>query len=154
MEKVYLFDMFPYYEPPEALRSALSQAAIVAADLDPEEQSLALLVGAEEYIPHRLLDKARRGIAEVYGLRRLWLESVHPADQLQKIEPEELMQMFVSRTSMARGVLAGAKWTWEGTELTIHLVANGKDILAEHLPGVQKDLQEKFDIPLTIRVEA
>ena len=154
MEKVYLFNMFPDYEPPEALKSALSQAAIVAADLDPEEQSLALLVGAEEYIPQRLLDKAKQDIAAVYGLRRLWLQSVHPAHQLQKIEPDELMQMFVSRNSMARGVLAGAKWVWEDTELTIHLVANGKDILAEYLPMVQKDLQEKFDTQVTIRVEA
>ena len=154
MEKVYLFNMFPDYEPPEALKRALSQAAIVAADLDPEEQSLALLVGAEEYIPQRLLDKAKQDIAAVYGLRRLWLQSVHPAHQLQKIEPDELMQMFVSRNSMARGVLAGAKWVWEDTELTIHLVANGKDILAEYLPMVQKDLQEKFDTQVTIRVEA
>ena len=154
MEKVFILNMFPDYEPPEALRSALSQAAIVAADLDPEERALDLLVSAPEYIPQRLLDWANRDIRGLYGLKKMSIQSVHPADQIQKIEPEELMNLFVSRNSMARGVLAGAKWSWEGNELTVKLVANGKNILQEHIPAVQNQLRERFAADVTIQIEA
>ena len=34
-ESVSILNMFPDYEPPEVLRESLSQAAIVAADIDP-----------------------------------------------------------------------------------------------------------------------
>ena len=39
------------------------------------------------------------------------------------------MDLFVAQDSMARGVLAGAQWSWEGTELTVKLVANGKSVI-------------------------
>ena len=41
---ILFFHMFPDYEPPEALRAALSQAAIAAADLDPENRRVAVAV--------------------------------------------------------------------------------------------------------------
>ena len=109
--------MFPDYEPPEVLKSTFSQVAIVAADLDPEERALSLLVSATEYIPRRLLDQAERDIGGVYGLKRIQLQSVHPSSELYKIEPEELMNLFVAKTSMARGVLAGARWSWDNLDL-------------------------------------
>ena len=34
-ESVSLLNMFSLYEPPETLESVLSQAAVVAADIDP-----------------------------------------------------------------------------------------------------------------------
>ena len=34
-ETVYLLNMFPDYEPPEEIRKALSQAALVAVDISP-----------------------------------------------------------------------------------------------------------------------
>ena len=52
-QNVYLTHMFPDYEPPEELRAALSQAAIVAADIDPEQRSVAVAVHAARYIPLR-----------------------------------------------------------------------------------------------------
>ena len=94
--------MFPDYEPPEELRKALSQAAIVAADIFPETGTVEAAVHAESYIPQRLLDQAAREIASLYGLRKLSLTATHPETELHKIEPEELMQLFVSRNSMAR----------------------------------------------------
>ena len=154
MEKVFLLNMFPDYEPPEVLKSAFSQAAIVAADLDPEERALSLLVSAPEYIPRRLLDQAERDIGGVYGLKRIQLQSVHPSSELHKIEPEELMNLFVAKTSMARGVLAGARWFWDNLELTIQLKANGKAVIAEHIPAVIGQLRERFGAEISIRVEA
>ena len=155
MENTVLFlNMFSDYEPPEALKAALSQAAIVAADLDPDERKMSVAIHSNEYIPNRLLSLAEKDLCEIYGLRRLQLTAVHPADQLSKIEPEELLAMFVGRNSMTRGVLAGASWEWEGTTLTIRLRANGKDVLAECLPHVQLTLRERFAAPVEIRVEA
>jgi len=146
--------MFPDYEPPEALHAALSQAAIVAADIFPESGSVEAALHSERYIPQRLLDQAAREISALYGLRKLTLTATHPESELQKIEPEELMQLFVSRNSMARGTLAGAKWEWNGCDLTIKLVANGKETLTEHIPVVQNLLRERFAAPVTIVVEA
>ena len=153
-QQVYIFSMFPDYEPPEELKSALSQAAIVAADIFPETGTVETVLHSECYIPQRLLDQAAREIAALYGLRKLTLTSTHPETELHKIEPEELMQLFVSRDSMSRGTLAGAKWNWQGTNLTIQLVANGKETLTEHIPTIQSLLRERFAVPVTITVEA
>ena len=153
-EKIYLFDMFRDYEPPEELRSALSQAAIAAADIHPESRSVQVVVHSEQYIPQRILNRIGKEISNLYGLRSLELTATHPASELHKLEPEELMQLFVSRNSMARGSLAGARWTWDDTALTIHLVANGKETLLEHIPAVQNHLRERFAAPVTIGVEA
>ena len=153
MEKVYLFQMFPDYEPPEALHAALSQAAIAAADISAEDRSVHVVVHSEHYIPQRLMDQAAKEIAALYGLRRMELTATHPASELTKIESEELMNLFVQRDSMARGSLAGAKWDWEGEHLTVRLVANGKDALMEQVPSVQQVLRERFAVPVTISIE-
>ncbi len=153
-QQVYLFHMFPDYEPPEELYAALSQAAIVAADIDPEERTVSVAVHSEQYIPQRLLDKAGKDLSMLYGLRKVALTATHPESQLHQIETEELMQLFVSRNSMARGSLAGAKWTWKDADLTIQLVANGKDALMEHVPAIQTILRERFACPVTITIQA
>ena len=145
--------MFPDYEPPEALHAALSQAAIAAADISAEDRSVYVVVHSEYYIPQRLMDQAAKEIAALYGLRRMELTATHPASELTKIEPEELMNLFVQRDSMARGSLAGAKWDWEGEHLTVHLAANGKDALMEQVPSVQQVLRERFAVPVTISIE-
>ena len=153
-QQVYLTNMFPDYVPPEELQQALSQAAIVAADIDPEEGRVHVALHSENYIPQRLLTQVEKDITMLYGLRQLVLTATHPETELHKIEPEELMHLFVSRNSMARGTLAGAKWEWNGFDLTVKLVANGKDALAEHIPTVQTVLRERFACPVTITVEA
>ena len=104
-QNVYLFQMFPDYEPPEELHAALSQAAIAAADISAEDRSVHVVVHSENYIPQRLMDQAAKEIAALYGLRRMALTATHPADQLTKMEHEELMNLFVQRDSMARGSL-------------------------------------------------
>ena len=111
-QNVYLTNMFPDYEPPEELMNALSQAAIVAADLDPEAGRVEVALHSESYIPQRLLDQAARELAVLYGLRSLKLQATHPEIQLHNIENGELMNLFVSRNSMTRGSLAGAQWEW------------------------------------------
>ncbi len=133
--------------------SVLSQAAIAAADISAEERSVHVVLHSESYIPQRLLDQTAKEISGLYGLRRMNLTATHPASELQKIEPEELRDLFVMCDSMARGSLAGAKWEWEGESLTIRLAANGKAALMEHVPAVQQNLRERFAAPVTIAIE-
>ena len=64
------------------------------------------------------------------------------------------MGLFVSLDSMTRGSLAGARWSWEGTNLTIRLSANGKDALEELIPQVRQSLFARFGVEVTIQVEA
>ncbi|MDD6200967.1 MAG: PolC-type DNA polymerase III [Firmicutes bacterium] len=153
-EETYFLNMFSDYEPPEPLNRAFSQAAIVAADLDPEFRRISVTLRSDTYIPRRLLDQASRDICGIYGLKALELTATHPASELQKMEPEELMGLFVRQNSMTRGSLAGAKWTWEGTNLTIGLQANGKQTLEECLREVQAELKTRFGTDVTIRIEA
>jgi len=154
MEKVYLSNMFPDYVPPEELKAALSQAAIVAADIDAESRSVSVAMHSENYIPMALLRQAEKEIAFLYGLRKLELTATHPESQLTKMEPGELMQLFVSLDSMTRGSLAGASWEWKGTQLTVKLRANGKDAIEALIPQVQNILRERFATPVTICIQA
>ena len=153
-EQIYLLNMFPDYEPPEALQNALAQAAIVAADIDPERGSVRIAAHAEHYIPRRLIAQAESDIAGLYGLRQFALTVTHPENQLCLVEDEELRDLFVQINSMNRGSLAGAKWIWNGTDLTIQLAANGKKTLEECVPMVQTALRERFAAPVTIQIEA
>ena len=153
-EKTYLLNMFSDYEPPEPLKEALSQAAIVAADIDPMGRKVIAAIHSETYIPQRLLDQAARDICGIYSLSKLELTATHPASELHHVEKEELLQLFVRQNSMTRGSLAGAQWIWEGENLTIKLAANGKAVIEECIPVVQTKLREQFGAPVTICVEA
>ena len=153
-EQIFFLNMFPDYEPPEELYAALSQAAIAAADIDPETRSVHVALHSERYIPQRLLEQVRKDICGLYGLQKLELTATHPESELQKVEQDELMWLFVSRNSMARGSLAGAKWEWSEQNLTVKLAANGKETLLEHIPAVEQVLRERFAAPVHITVEA
>ena len=153
-EKPFFLNMFSDYAPPEPLQSVLSQAAIVAADLDPAARQVCVAIESPQYIPQRLLELVCKDIAEIYGLRSMELTAVHPASELSKIEPEELMQLFVRLDSMTRGILAGAQWDWEGTTLNVRLAANGKKQLEECIPKVRESLQQRFGAPVSICIHA
>ena len=153
-EKVTLLDMFPDYVPPMTLREALSQAAIVAADIDPNTRSVSIAVHSEIYMPCRLLDVVQREICVIYGLDKMEITATYPEDQLTKIEPEEVRHLFIAQDSMSQGSLAGARWEWEGQTLHIHLKANGKDALQEVVPAVTQQLQQQFATPVSISIHA
>ena len=146
--------MFSAYQPPEELQTLLSQAVLVGADIDPERRNIQAYIHNEIYIPKRILHQVGRGIATAYGLHRVELNGTYPADQLQAIETDELLQMFISRDSMARGVLAGAKWVWNDNTLRIQLKSNGKDIVLETIPHVRQTLKDIFSVDVDIEVEA
>ena len=153
-EQVYLLNMFSDYAPPEALKEAFSQAAIVAADIDPELRKVAVTVHSERYIPARFLEQAEKEIAGIYALKTVKIAATHPQDQLQEMEPEELMALFIGENSMCRGILAGARWEWQDQQLHIHLLANGEDTLAETIPVVTRKIQDRFGATVSICVHA
>ena len=145
MENTTLFlNMFPDFAPPEALLPVLSQAAIVAGEIDPVKRGVSLVLHTENYIPQWELDGVAQAVAGLYGLDSLHLQAVHPASQLTKIHPRELMELFVREDSLCRAALAGAGWRWEGNTLHIQLRANGKKALEACVPEVCRSLGERF----------
>ncbi len=144
--------MFPDYVPPEGLLQDLTQAAICAADIDPEKRSVTVKIACKRYIPRRFLEKAQQEICAAYDLKQLTLLPVFPAETITAVDPEDLMQLYVEENSMCRGSLAGAKWQWEEHTLHIHLLANGKDILEEVRRAVVQKLKERFGIQVQICV--
>ena len=153
-EKTYLLNMFSDYEPPESLKNAISQAAIVAADLNPAARKMSMVIRCENYIPQRVLDIASADICELYGLRDFDLIATYPEDQLHNMAEEDILELFIKENSMTRGALAGAKWTWNEHNLTVSLVANGKKDLEKCLPAVQNAISQQFGVPVTIEIEA
>ena len=153
-KSVFFLNMFPDYQPPEPLLGMLSQAAITAADIDPERRSVTVEVASDTYIPQKLLQKAAGDISAAYDLRSLQIEPVYPASELQSMDTEDLMQLFVAENSMTRGSLAGASWNWEDKTLHIGLVANGKDMLIECVPAVRRKLAQQFAVQVEIQIEA
>ncbi len=153
-ESVSLLQMFPDYEPPESLKSVLSQAAIVAADIDPDSRAVSVAIHSEVYIPKGELDAVAASLRDSYGLRRLSLTATHPAGQLKMVTGEELMALFVERNSMHRAALAGAQWYWQEDTLYCKLAGNGRKALEESAPAVCCQLQERFATPVHICFEA
>ena len=153
-KQVFFLNMFPDYEPPEALKSALSQAAIVAADIDPQRGSVDVAIHSEAYISRQDLNFVSREIRLCYGLRALELTATFPAHLLHEVQPEELRDLFVEQNSLARSALAGATWKWDKGNLSIQLLANGKQELLEAAPKVCQYLQERFGTLVTITIEA
>ncbi len=146
--------MFSDYEPPEPLKSALSQAAIVAADLDPARRSIHIAIHCMQYITQSQLRQVQQEIEAAYGLNELQLTATFPPELLNHTQPAEFMELFVSQNSMTRGSLAGAQWIWEDNTLVIKLPANGKKAVEECLPAVRTALQERFSTTVDFRIEA
>ena len=153
-DRVLLLNMFSDYEPPESLKSALYQAAIVAADLDPASRRIHVAIHSDTYIPQSQLRIAQQSICEIYGLHELQLTATFPEEQLTKVDSSELMDLFVQQNSMTRGSLAGAQWSWEDHTLVIHLPANGKNLIEECIPAVRNTLQERFATVVDFRIES
>jgi len=151
-ERILFLNMFSDYEPPEPLNSALSQAAIVAADIDPEMRRISVEIYCPVYISDGDLDCICNGICDAYGLNGASVTAKHPVDQLTQISATDLMQMFVRVNSMTRGLLVGAQWEWCGYTLTVHLQGNGKEILDECVKTVCARLQERFDTSVSIEI--
>ncbi len=153
-ETILFLDMFSDYEPPEPLKSALSQAAVSAANIDPQQRKISVTITCPEYISFAAIDKITKDICRIYDLNDASVQAIHPADQLIKMDANELMQLFIRENSMTRGLLVGAQWEWEDTTLTIRLMGNGMEILNECVRPVTDMLQQRFGVQVNIEIIA
>ena len=151
-EKVQFWNMFALYQPPEQEAALFAQAAVRAAQIDPVKRIVMVEMEAPGYIPERIIQSVSRQIEEHYGLERLEIYQYFPESELAKLEPGELTAMFVAEDSICRGTLAGAKYEWEGTDLTIRLRANGKDTLEACIPAVRQRLNAMFATQVSVSV--
>ena len=153
-DSVFFLNMFSAYQPPEHLQTVLSQAAVAAAEIDPNSRRISVTVSFSDYIPDKDLDAIAMDIAEIYGLYRVELNPTYPAELLQKIPGEALMGLFMDQDSMARASLSGAKWTWEEYTLHIQLLGNGKDDLLKCVPGVVRKLGNMFGAQVQVEIHS
>ena len=151
-EKVQFWNMFALYQPPEQEAALFAQAAVRAAQIDPVKRTVMVEMEAPGYIPERIIQSVSRQIEAHYGLERLEIYQYFPESELAKLEPGELTAMFVAEDSICRGTLAGAKYEWEGTDLTIRLRANGKDTLEACIPAVRQRLNAMFATQVSVSV--
>ena len=152
--EVFFLNMFPGYEPPESLYAVLSQAVVVAADIDPMTRSVSVEIRSDSYIAGSVLEQIQKEVALSYGLDKLEIIATYPAAEITKIEWSELRNLFIAHSSMHRGSLAGARWEWEGQTLHIYLKANGKAALLEAVPAVKNQLQVRFGTAVEIAIHA
>jgi len=153
-EHILFLNMFSAYEPEETVRGYLEQAEIAAADIDPAQRRVEVVIESAQYIPMAILDRVSAEISVQYQLRTLLLTATHPADQLHMMCHEDLMELFVSANSMTRGSLADAVWNWNEQTLTVELKANGKKLLEECLPSVRQTLYTRFGVNVEIVIHA
>ncbi len=153
-DKIPFLNMFALYQPPEEAASALAQAAIRAAELDVVNRTIELDLCCEGPVSTKVLDRICRDVEGLYGLKRLRLQLHFPATALYKLASADLTELFVTANPMTRGALAGAKWEWEGTTLTLRLRANGKRLVEEAASTVTRRLTELCGEPVAIVVEA
>jgi len=153
-ENIYFLNMFSDYEPPEMLENAISQAAILAVDMDMPQRKIYMKLSGKSYISKRDLERICADICGIYDMRKLELDIVYPESELHSMLPEDLRELFIRENSSTRGSLAGAKWDWNGWHLTVNLIANGKKELEKCIPAVQNKLLAQFGVPVEISVVA
>ena len=151
---VFFLNMFPDYEPPEDLREALSQAVITAADIVPENRIIQMRVRFAHYVPARLVQQLSRAIEAIYRLQRMEVNPEFPGTELEKIESDDLLQLFVAENPICRGILAGARWYWEEDTLSVSLVANGRSILEKCEAAVLRKLYDQFGRRVVLQIHS
>ena len=112
-EQILFLNMFAQYDPKESVRDLLSRAEIVSAGIDQATRVINVAIYSPSYISAKVLETVASDICACYRLTALNISAHFPAEQLSQIDPEDLMAMFVEVNSMARSVLAGAKWSWD-----------------------------------------
>ncbi len=148
--KVFFLNMFSAYQPPEHLKTVLSQVAVSAGEIDPVRRYITVTMDAEEYIGEKALEEISADLERIYGLNRVVLKMHYPASLLQKAPFDLFLSLFMEENSMFRASLSGASWEWEGSTLHIHLLGNGVEELEKAGPAVKQKIRELFDTQVSI----
>lgn len=117
-QTLYFHQMFPDCDLPEAVADLIGNALIRRANIDVEKRYIFIDLFSTAYIPEKDLNDLKMSLITQYELHAIDFDICHPADQLNKIQTDELRDLFVRLDSMARGSLAGATWHWEGSHLS------------------------------------
>ena len=96
-EKILFLNMFSAWQPSQDLRQYLESAELRSADLDPEERRILVHVGADRYIPARILQLAGQQIALTYGMRRVTVEASYPIEELKRMGRSDLIDKLYGR---------------------------------------------------------
>ena len=153
-DNVLFLNMFALYEPKEEIRTALANAVIRSAELDPGSRTIELELDCDGPVPAAVLAEVCREVEGVYGLKRLAVDVHFPPETLYRMEPADLTALFVRENPMLMGSLAGARWEWEGLHLNVKLRANGRQMIEEALPNVRRRLRELCGAEVEITIEA
>ena len=151
-EKIQFLDMFSACTPPEELYSCLSQAAVLAADIDPTNRYMEITLQCAEYISAKQLGKLQQLLKRTYELKNVVILPRYGQTLLPQLRGEDLMEYFVCCNSMCRSSLAGATWRWEGQKLQIRLLGNGRAVVEECVGSVCRVLNEQFGTEVTVEV--
>ena len=149
---MYFCQLFPSCECSGPLADLLSNTVVRRANIDVENRYIFAELYSPIYIPQRALHDLQISLMQEYELHDIDFDVHYPPDQLSRVDPQELRDLFVQRDSMARGSLAGASWQWEGSCLTIQLKGNGKDALLKNAPKVADELSKRFATDVTIDI--
>ena len=153
-ETVYLLDLFSRYQPEQPLREAFAGARIRHAQIDSTARRVAVEFWSDRYLPRRQREAFANGASRVYGMGHVALHPRFPREQLGDAAFADLTDAVVSEFSMAAATLAGARWEVEGDTIVIHLRANGKAELEEHLHCAVQAVENQFGFRPAFRVEA
>ena len=104
-QTLYFTQMFPDCDVPASLKSILEQTVIRKANIDVESRYIFAEIFSPVYIADKDLSELKSTLIFQYELHRLDFDLYHPVDQLCKMSPDELRDMFVRYDSMARGSL-------------------------------------------------
>ena len=153
-KNIFFLNMFSDYQPPEHLQPVLSQAAVAAADIDPSVRSVQVQLELSAYISDKEIGQIQQDICDIYGLSRVVLEPVYPAQLLQSVPAEEWMNFFVTQDSLARASLSGARWEWADNTLNVYLLGNGIESLAKAVPGWKRMVWDRFGTEADIQLHS
>ena len=153
-ETVYLLDLFSRYQPEQPLREAFTGARIRHAQIDSKARHVAVEFWSDRYLSRRQREAFANGASRVYGVGHVALHPRFPREQLGDAAFADLTDAVVSEFSMAAATLAGARWEVEGDTIVIHLRADGKAELEEHLHCAVQAVENQFGFRPAFRVEA
>ena len=150
--QINFLSMFSRYDPDPEWAELLERTQILGADIDPGSRRIRMDLFCDNYISQRQFNQISDDICRIYGLSELDIHGSFPSTELHRIEPEELMQLFVCQNAITRASLAGAQWKWDENHLTVALRGNGKDTLEECIPCVCNTLQDRFSAAVDIQI--
>ncbi len=127
---------------------------ITEARVDAVNREITCHIQSDRYLSQRRLKEVEAQVQSAYGIHKLYLLPVFPAETLPNIEPEELNAFLVEKYPPLLSVLAGSHWEIEGSTLTVQLRANGVEQLSPQLPSLKQYLQERFACSIYIEIDA